>query len=43
MQGAFFIERTASVFDFLANSIGTVIAITLYSPIEKKYLTRFLK
>jgi VanZ family protein len=43
MQGAFFIERTASVFDFMANSIGTVAAISLYSPIEKKYLTRFLK
>ncbi|HXC06942.1 MAG TPA: VanZ family protein, partial [Bacteroidia bacterium] len=43
MQGAFFIERTASIYDFMANSFGAAMACLFYRAIEEKVLRRFLK
>jgi VanZ family protein len=43
MQGAFFVERTADIYDFIANSFGALLALWNYNWIEKKILVRFIK
>jgi VanZ family protein len=42
MQGTFFSERSADVYDFIANSFGCIIGIVLYNNIERKILSRFI-
>ncbi len=43
MQGAVFSERSADVFDFIANTIGCISGMLLYASIEKKWLIKFIK
>ncbi len=43
MQGTVFEERSADVYDFIANSFGCMLGALLYTWIEKKGLIRFLK
>ncbi len=38
MQGAFFRERTADLYDFIANSFGCFIGCIIYDMIEKKII-----
>jgi VanZ family protein len=40
MQGAFFLERTADLNDFIANSFGCFIGIIIYDKIEKKVFAK---
>lgn len=42
MQGAFFQERTADIYDFIANSFGCIIGILLYNKIENKLLVKLI-
>jgi VanZ family protein len=42
MQGTFFSERSADVYDFIANSFGCIIGIVLYKNLERKILSRFI-
>ena len=37
MQGVFFQERTAELFDFIANSFGSVMGIFFYDKIESRW------
>lgn len=37
MQGAFFKDRTADIFDFAANSSGAVLGALLYEKVRSKY------
>jgi VanZ family protein len=43
MQGTIFEERSADVFDFIANSFGCIVALVCYSGIEKKFLKNLIK
>jgi VanZ family protein len=43
LQQTIFEDRSASVFDFIANSFGAVIGLVLYSRIEKRVLSRLIK
>ena len=43
MQGTIFEERSADIYDFIANSFGCVMALVMYSWIEKKILTKFIR
>lgn len=43
MQGTIFIGRSADVFDFIANSFGSVMGLVFYNWIEKKFLVRIIK
>ncbi|MEI6487627.1 MAG: VanZ family protein [Bacteroidota bacterium] len=43
MQGTIFIERSADVFDFIANSVGCLIALAVYDKLEKKILIHLIK
>jgi len=43
MQSAFFVERSADIYDFIANSFGCIMGLVFYDQIEKKYLCRFIK
>ena len=43
MQGAFFSERTADIYDFIANSFGAMMAFLFYAPIERKILSKFIQ
>ncbi len=43
MQGTIFIERSADVFDFIANSVGCLIALAFYDKLEKKILIHLIK
>ena len=42
MQEAFFKERTADLYDFIANSFGSVLGLILYNPIQNKLLIRLI-
>ena len=43
MQGTLFIERTADIYDFIANSFGCTIGLLLYDWLEKRILVRIIK
>jgi VanZ family protein len=43
MQDVVFTERSADVFDFIANSFGCVLGLLLYSRIEKMILIKFIR
>jgi VanZ family protein len=43
MQGTIFEERSADVFDFMANSFGCLLALALYDRIERLVLIRIIK
>ncbi len=43
MQGAFFSERTADIYDFIANSFGSVVGWLLFSRLDRKLLPRLVK
>ncbi len=43
MQGAVFTDRSADIYDFIANSFGCIMGLVFYDRIEKKYLCRFIK
>jgi VanZ family protein len=43
MQGTLFQERSADVFDFIANSFGVVVGLMMYSIIENKILKHLIK
>jgi VanZ family protein len=40
MQEAVFEERSADVYDFIANSFGCVVGLLLFKPVHKKILSR---
>lgn len=40
MQDAVFEERSADVFDFIANSFGSVTGLIFYFPVNRKFLYR---
>ena len=43
MQGAFFVDRSADIYDFIANSFGVIMATLFYSVIERKILAKFIR
>lgn len=43
MQGTLFIDRTADIFDFIANSFGASMGVLLYDWIEKRFLIKLIK
>jgi VanZ family protein len=43
MQGTIFEERSADIFDFIANSFGCMIGLLCYKRIEKKILLKIIK
>jgi VanZ family protein len=43
LQQAVFEERSADIYDFIANSFGVVMGVLLYNRIDKKILSRFKK
>jgi VanZ family protein len=43
MQGTIFEERSADVYDFVANTLGCTIGVLLYDKIEKTVLVHIIK
>lgn len=43
MQGLVFIERSADIYDFIANSTGCVIGLLLYKKTERLFLSKLIK
>ncbi len=43
MQGTLFEERSADIYDFIANSFGCFLGLLLYTWVEKKFLIKFIK
>jgi VanZ family protein len=43
MQDVVFADRSADLFDFIANSVGCISGMLLYASIEKKWLIKFIK
>lgn len=43
MQGTLFQERSADVFDFIANSFGVIVGLIMYPFIENKIFKRLIK
>ena len=43
MQGTLFLERSADLYDFIANSAGCIAGLCLYENMEKLFLTRLIK
>ena len=43
MQGTLFEDRSADVYDFIANSFGALIGLLIYDWVEKKFLVRMIK
>ena len=43
MQGTLFQERSADVFDFIANSFGVIVGLIMYTNIENKILKHLIK
>jgi VanZ family protein len=43
MQGTLFQERSADVFDFIANSFGVIVGLMMYAIIENKILKHLIK
>ena len=43
MQGAFYIERTADMYDFIANSFGCFLGVLFFRKLNEKILAKFIK
>lgn len=43
MQGTLFIDRSADVFDFIANTFGATMGVLVYDWMEKKFLIKMIK
>jgi len=43
LQGALFVERTADVYDFIANSLGSVLGLLLFNAVNEKILSKFIR
>ena len=43
MQGTLFEGRSADIFDFIANSVGCMLAVAFYNRLEKTILVRLIK
>lgn len=43
LQGALFIERTADVYDFIANSFGSLAGLLCFNAINEKILSKFIR
>lgn len=43
MQGTFFSERSADVYDFIANSFGSIVGFIVYGCTERKILIKLIK
>ena len=43
MQEAIFEQRSADIYDFIANSVGCLMGLSLYNKIEKKVLYKIIK
>ncbi len=43
LQGTIFEGRSADVFDFLADSFGSVLGLLMYKWVERNFLVRFIK
>lgn len=43
LQEAVFEERSADLYDFIANAFGVLIGLVLYSKVEQKLLIKFIK
>ena len=43
MQGTIFTDRTADIYDFIANSFGCTIGLIFYKGVEIKILSKFIK
>ena len=43
MQGTICIDRTADIYDFIANSFGCIMGLVFYNKIEKIVLSKFIK
>lgn len=43
MQGTIFEERSADIYDFIANSFGCILGLLLYNWIEKKILIKVIR
>ncbi|MDF2435938.1 MAG: putative integral rane protein [Bacteroidota bacterium] len=43
MQATVFKERSADLYDFIANSFGCIVGIIFYNRIEKKFLISLIK
>ena len=43
LQGVLFIERSADVYDFIANSCGSILGIFFFKAINEKILSKFIR
>lgn len=43
MQGTVFEERSADIYDFMANSFGCVLGLAAYNQAERIFLSKFIK
>lgn len=43
MQQAFFADRTADIYDFIANTFGSILGLIFYKKIEQSFLINFIK
>ena len=43
MQGTLFSERSADVYDFVANSFGCLIGLLMYNRVDRIFLVRLIK
>ena len=43
LQGALFIERTADIYDFIANSFGAFIGMIFFKKLNEKILFKFIR
>lgn len=43
LQGSIFEERSADIYDFIANSFGCILGLLLYPWIEKIFLIKFIR
>src|SRR3990172_1796044 len=41
LQGALFVERTADIYDFIANSLGSALGLLLFNTVNEKILSKF--
>ncbi len=43
MQQVFFADRTADIYDFIANTFGSILGLMLYKKLEQSFLIKFIK
>lgn len=43
MQQAFFADRTADIYDFIANTFGSILGLFFYKKAEQSFLIKFIK